>query len=400
MKSSNATHTTLPARLALVIATAIGAALLHGCGGLPPDTTPDEPQGAVVVIVVEEGTNAPLGVPATVIVGGVRGVQGVNDEQLVLRNVPVGTGTPPTQPMTISAPGYVTSATQAQLNVTTATWIQVAVTPADTSATGTVEGAVTSFDTGAPVVNAFIEFKIEGNPEAEGVAGFTDNEGRFIVGGIPTGANQMTVLATDFLELSRRVVVIVDDDGTTPDENVVLISGSTRINVVGRVLDVLTRQPIAGATVAIGDEPTVTTDGDGRFTVPDVLVGERKLQVTHPNRDPYRVDIVVMPGMAGLVIELFEAAQDPPVGPSTITGQVTVTGAADNSGATVTATVIGEANPTATTTTNEAGAYGLFVPPGLYRVTVRYGGNQLSRDVTVPIGGVIVDGINFAIASN
>ncbi len=385
-------------RVAALLGIAALLALAPGCGGLPADNTPDEPRGTVVVIVVEEGTNAPLPVPATVIVGGVRGVQGPNDEQVVLRNVPEGTGSPPTQPMTVSAARYVTTATQTALNVTTATWVQVTVTPADTSTTGTVEGIVKAFGEAGGVVNAFLQFKIVGNPDAEGVSGFTDSEGRFIIGGIPMGANDLVVQAADFLEHSERVVVIADDDDRTPDVEIVLIAGDTRINVRGRVLDVLTRSPIVDATVTVGGKPPVTTAADGHFVVEEVLVGARALEVTHPTHDPYQADILVMPGMTDLVIELFEAAQDPPGSPRTIAGRVTLTGAPDNSGALVTATRIGEATPLDADTTDAAGRYGLFVPPGRYRVTVTWRGSQLSRNVTVPTGGVVVSGVNFAMS--
>ena len=398
MTTKTVPHTIDLSRVAVWLGIAALLALTPGCGGLPADTTPSEPQGTVVVIVVEEGTNAPLPVPATVIVGGVRGVQGPNDEQVVLRNVPEGTGSPPTQPMTISAAGYVTTATQTTLNVTTATWVQVAIAPADTSTTGTVKGSVKAFDGTGGVVNAFLQFKIVGNPDAEGVSGFTDNEGNFVIGGIPMGANNLVVQAAGFLEQSRRVVVVADDDGQTPDVDILLIAGNTRINVHGRVLDVLTRGPIAGATVTVGDKPAVTTDANGRFVVEEVLVGDRDLEVTHATHDPYQTTIAVMPGMTDLVIELFEAAQDPPGSPRTIAGSVTLTGAPDNSGAHVTATRIGEATPLAADTTDADGRYGLFVPPGRYRVTVTWQGSQLSRNVTVPTGGVVVTGVNFAMS--
>ncbi|MCD6361218.1 MAG: hypothetical protein J7M38_10170, partial [Armatimonadetes bacterium] len=107
----------------------------------------------------------------------------------------------------------------------------------------------------------------------------------------------------------------------------------------------------------------------------------------------------VMPGTADLLIELFERAARPPTGPCTITGTVTITGATDNSGATVTATLVGQTVPLDTDVTDDRGFYGLFVPPGRYQVTVTYGDRQISRQVTVPPGGVIVTGVNFAISA-
>lgn len=386
--------------LTCVCLLAAAGALLPGCGGLPPENGNQEGAGAVVVLVVEQGTGNPLPVPATVIVGGVRGVLNPTDQQLVLRDVPAGTGTPPTQPLTVTAPGYVTHAEPVLINVTTATWVQVELVRADTSVTGTIAGVVRALGTGAGVANAFLQFTPEGQPDAEPVAGFTDNEGRFIIGGIPMGANQLVVHAAGYLEHTERVIIIADDDGTTPDLEVTLIGGDTQVEVRGQVLDVLTRLPIEGATVTIGDLPPAVTGSDGRFAIPGVLVGDHQFEVTHPDYDPYRVTITVMPGMTNLVVELFERAQQPPPGPYTITGTVVITGAADNSGALVTATPIGQTAPMATYTTGPSGEYGLFVPPGRYQVTVSYQGRQISREVTVPLGGVVVTGINFAIAAD
>ncbi|MGC9318725.1 MAG: hypothetical protein ACP5KN_11910, partial [Armatimonadota bacterium] len=146
------------ATAALLSGVVAAVALACGCGGLPPMEEGEE-QGAVVVMVVEEETNEPLEVPATVIVGGVRGTLKPSDQQLVLRDVPLGTGTPPTQPMTITAEGYVTRTQQVQLNITTATWVTATVQAADTATTGTVSGTVTDVESAEPVVNAFVQFR-------------------------------------------------------------------------------------------------------------------------------------------------------------------------------------------------------------------------------------------------
>ncbi len=379
---------------ALLGAVAVVAATL-GCGGLPAVDT-DEPESSVVVMVVEEETNAPLEVPATVIVGGVRGTLEPTDQQLVLRDVPVGTGTPPTQPLTVSAAGYVTHTEQVQMNVTTATWVTAMVRAADTATTGTVSGTVSDAQTGEPVVNAFAQFTPPGEAEPR-VGGYTDNAGEFVVGGIPAGQRDLAVQAEGFLPHSESVTVAADDDGQNAPVAITLVAGDATIAVTGVVVDVLTRQPIEGAEVTVGDAAPVTTGADGRFEVADVLVGDQQVQVTAAGFDDVNATVTVLPGMGDLTIEMFERAGEPPGGPYTLAGSVTLSGAADNSGATVTAVDLAGGAAVAEQVTGPSGRYTLFVPPGRYEVVVTFGERRLAREVTVPRGGVVVDGIDFVL---
>jgi hypothetical protein len=102
--------------------------------------------------------------------------------------------------------------------------------------------------------------------------------------------------------------------------------------------------------------------------------------------------------MSDVTLELFEAAGDPPAGPFTITGSVTLTGAPDNSGAIVRALSLDTGSVVDEDETDASGEFGLFVPPGRYDVQVLFGERQISREVTVPGGGVVVDGVNFLLA--
>lgn len=364
-----------------------------GCGGLPPQGE-QQTAGSVVVLVFEAGTNAQIQVPVTVIVGGVRGVLNVGDQQVVLRNVPVGTGTPPTQPMTVTARGYVTLVQQVQLNVTTATWVQADLTPVSTATTGTISGTVTDQQSSAPIRNAFVQFTPPGAAEPM-VGGFTDSAGAFIIGGIPAGNRDVTVQAAGYLPFTTSRRIVADDAGGNADLNVTLVSGSTTITVVGTVVDVLTRRPIAGAEVTIADGDPVTTDAGGRFRIEDVHVGDQTVRAQAPGYDPYEATLTVLPGLGEVLIEMFERAQEPPGGPFTIGGTVVLSGAPDNSGAMVRAVNLATSVVADEEVTGESGRYGLFVPPGRYEVIVRFEDRRLSREVTVPAGGVVVDGIDF-----
>ncbi len=61
----------------------------------------------------------------------------------------------------------------------------------------------------------------------------------------------------------------------------------------------------------------------------------------------------------------------------------------------MTATALATGQVLDTAVTSASGRYTLFVPPGRYRVTVRYQGREISREVEVPPGGQIVDDVDF-----
>ena len=57
-----------------------------------------------------------------------------------------------------------------------------------------------------------------------------------------------------------------------------------RGSISGRITDVITGQPIAGATVEVVNtsNPTATTDADGRYRLITVPEGQRYLLLEHP----------------------------------------------------------------------------------------------------------------------
>ncbi len=369
---------------------------LIGCGGLPPQTE-GAGGGSVVVLAGGEESGAPPEVPVTVIVGGVRGELSPSDEQLILREVPVGSGTPPTQALSATASGFVTTTQQVQMQVTTATWVTVALQKADPQETGTVAGTVTHVDSGEPVVNAFVQFTAPDDGEETAVGGYTDSDGRFLIGGIPAGERAVTVQAEGYLQRNETAEIVADADGDNEDLQYELIAGDTTVDVTGVVVNVLTRRPLEGAEVTVGDAGPVTTDADGRFTAADVLVGDQTVTVSADGFEDLSTQIRVLPGLDEITLELLEAATDPPGRPFTITGSVTLNGPPDNSGATVTARLLDTGTVLDEDETPASGRYELFVPPGRYKLTVTYGEREIGREVTVPDGGVIVDGVNFVL---
>ncbi|MFW5867692.1 MAG: carboxypeptidase-like regulatory domain-containing protein [Armatimonadota bacterium] len=351
----------------------------------------------MVVLAVEEETSAPLQVPATIIVGGVRGELRPADEQLILRDVPIGSGTPPTQALTATAEGFVTKTQQVQMQVTTATWVTVALKTADPQTTGTVAGTVDQQDTTDPVVNAFVRFTPPDDGEESAVGGYTDSDGRFVVGGIPAGERAVTVQAEGYLPFNTTTEIVADADGDNEDLQFELIAGDTTADVAGVVVDVLTRKPIEGAEVTVADAGPVQTGPEGRFVAADVLVGDQTVKVSAEGFEELTTDIRVLPGLDEITLELFVAATDPPGRPFTLTGTVTLDGPPDNSGAIVTARSLDTGSVIDEDETPASGRYELFMPPGRYELTVTVGEKSISREVTVPEGGVAVDGVDFVL---
>jgi hypothetical protein len=386
-------------RALLVCAILLSAVLmsLPGCGGLPAAVTPTS---AIVVLAAFEGTSsdAPyISSIATVICGGVRGqFNGPSGNQLILRNIPFGSLTPPTQPLTVTAPGYRTFSEQLELETDIATFVDVSMEKVDTSLTGTVSGTVLS-TTGDPLVNAVVTFSWLEDSTTEEVQGFTDSSGKFIIGGINAGEVTVKAEASGYLPEEQTVTITADASGTNADLSFSLLSGATQVTVKGVVEDLRTEQPLSGATVTIDDMTAVTTGTDGRFTVSGVLVGDKSIAVRMSGYDDYDETISVLPGMSDVVALLTLTSTNPPGTPYTLAGTVTLRGATDNSGAVVTAYDLDRGMDMATYTTKADGRFYLFVPAGRYEITATASGHSISRTVTYGGNGRIVDGIDFTL---
>lgn len=379
--------------LALVVA-------LGGCGGVG-DQIPTDPTSAVVVVgVLDSETEDFLEVEATAVVGGIRGTVTVEEGSVVLRGIPFGTGTPPTQPLTVTARGYVTAAYLVQISVTTATFETVTLEPANLENTGIIEGRITESTTGDPITSALVTFQYEqiGVDDPVLVSAYTDRGGYYIIGGVPIGRVDVTAAAAGYLG-STTVFNVAQAAGSTTAQtlDLALVPGETRVPVSGRVVDVTTQAPIAGAQITIGEQEPVLSAANGAFSVANVLVGEESLVVKADGYDDYRETITVLPGMTPLLVQMNTAAPDPPPPPYTITGTVTLVGAEDNSGAQVEAFDVYNAVVAARTTTNAGGQYWLFVPASRYTITVSYGSRQISRTIDLPGGGQKLDGIDFTL---
>lgn len=377
---------------------------LAGCGGLPAGSGGAVDKATVVVTIGPAGTQDPLEVEATVICGGVRGTYKPGDGWVTLNNVPLGTQTPPQQPLTVTARGYRTEAQWLVLNTTAATYADVGLTKVDLKQTGTVQGQITDRQTGVGIVNSNVQFLQEttsqqDEQETRIVQGFTDSEGHYIIAGIPIGRTIVKVGAAGYLENTASITVEPDDGGQNSALDLTLISGEAKVEVRGAVLDLATQRPIAGAQVKLDENLSAVTGTDGSFWLADVKVGQREIVVTAEGYDEYRETISVAPGMGTLRIEMIESAPTPPPPPHNVAGTVSVRNRSDSRGVKVSAYNLRVGQVMDEYTTKADGRYYLLVPPGDYEIRAEFEGQQLIRQLTVLGGGRVVSDVDFVISA-
>jgi hypothetical protein len=378
----------------------LSVVLLLGCSAgdiriNPPDD--DDDTATVEVTVTDATTDAAVGVEAVVIVGGVRATVAAGEEVVTVTKVPFGTNTPPQQPLTVTADGYVTHFEDLTLNATGKTQVAIALEAADPALTGTIEGTATNLDGGAGVANALLVFTPDIPGDPPGVKGATDTDGRYIIGGIPTGQTVVEVTAQGFLPAEETVVVV--QGSANADLDLALTATSTKVIVRGTVTNLLTRAPIAGASVTIGGVGPETTGADGRFELQQVPVGDQTAEVTAADFDPLSRTVSILPTMADLQFQLAPTESGPPGRPSTISGAVTIRNRPDSAGATVKAIGATSGQVIDADTTNADGEYGLFVPPGQYRIEASFQAVVVSRMVTLPGGGRRLTDVDFQITA-
>ncbi|MEI6502664.1 MAG: carboxypeptidase regulatory-like domain-containing protein, partial [Armatimonadota bacterium] len=375
---------------------AVLTALLSGCGGVTP--TPAPTAGIAVIDAVDADTNEPLAVEASAVCGGVRGAITVAEGSVVLRAVPFGTATPPAQPLTVSAPGYVTFADVIQISMTLVTFSTATMKKANLANTGTVRGKITS-KSGDPVTSALVKFTQAGVSDTSEVRGYTDKDGAYQIGGIPIGLNTVSAEATGFVTTTQQTTVVQDNGGTNPETDLSLISGDTKLEVNGTVTDAFNQKPLKGALVKLGSMVAVQTDAAGDFTLKNVVVGTYLVTVTLTGYDDLKQSVDVLPGMGRLRLAMTTVAPAPPGGPYNLAGKVTLNGRTDNSGVVVSAVAIATARELGRVTTPASGEYTMFLPPGEYRLTATYDSRSVRRTVVVPGGGRVLSGVDFVLTA-
>ena len=383
-----------------VAAVALFAFALVGCGSGGAPAPPPPPTTTTVPGTVEDAQALAKIGGARVVIGGKVATSAATTGAFSLEKVPFGTATPPTQPVTVTAAGYRTADSLLALDKdqTVQPAITVPLEPVDPTLTGTIKGKVTSSAGGAGVGGALVSF-VFGAGQVIEVRGHTDETGQYVIGGVPSGSVAVTITAAGFLTYGADSIVIADSEGTTPDLNAALTPGTATTTVKGIVVNLETQQAIPGAAVTIAGLPPVTTGQDGKFSIPNVPVGSRSISVTASGFDSFNSAIEVAPGLADLRVELSVTETEPPPVPFTISGTVTVSGAANNAGVTVTATLDATSEVLAQATTPASGAYALWVPAGQYTVRATLGSQTAARTVTVVNLGSPVTGVDFVLAA-
>jgi len=175
---------------------------------------------------------------------------------------------------------------------------------------------------------------------------------------------------------------------------------TTKVTVTGRVIDLIARTPVAGATVTLASLAPVTTRADGSFEVADVPVGDQTIVVEAQKYDRYSAHVTVTPGLPALQIEVAPTQSGPPPGPATISGNVVVTNHSDNSGVTVQGILEATGKVLDTAVSPASGDYGLWVPPGTYTIRVSIGTASLKKEhVVLPGGGAVLTHVDFRLTA-
>ena len=134
----------------------------------------------------------------------------------------------------------------------------------------------------------------------------TRRDGTFRIGGLTPGTYVVTFLHIDFLPRTFRYG-LADGIGNEVFVGEVTLRGRRRGTIVlrGTVTDSLTREPLAGVAVGVGEDVSTFTDREGAFRIGDVESGMVRLQATRIGYRPVAVDLeLIHDGWVDLAIQL------------------------------------------------------------------------------------------------
>jgi hypothetical protein len=182
------------------------------------------------------------------------------------------TGVPPTEiKIQINAAGFIPQT--------------LAVTPGEEpiviplSGNAVLTGEVLRTDTKSPVAGA--EVRLTGTP----FTAKTNEQGQFRLTGVRSGPTRLTATASG---LAGTLAQDLAAEQTTAVK--ILLAGS--LTVHGRVIEANTKEPIAGATVALVDgNTTARTDAQGRYTLTGLVQDAAKLAVSAAGYLPEQAEI-------------------------------------------------------------------------------------------------------------
>lgn len=275
--------------------------------------------------------------------------------------------------------------------------LAVTLSPVDNKDTaGTLDGVVRAAGSGEGLGPAEVTVStLVGGTTIDKQTSHTSLTGNWQMSGIAIGQCRVEVTLDGWLP-DLRLVNVYPGQGSNRLLEIELVEGTSRVTVTGRVFDVETQEPLAGAVV--GDDEsarTVTTDTSGTFSLPEVLVGTRTFRATASGYDPTFVTAMVLAEPAPLTVGMARASGGPPGAPGTIGGHVTLVGGASPTGAVVRLRAQTGTQVLETRTLDETGAFGFLVAPGTYRIEAALTGYQTAQvtvryDFGVPVRNLVV----------
>ena len=140
----------------------------------------------------------------------------------------------------------------------------------------TVTGTVVSDASGRPVDGVVVVL------EALGLTRVSDAEGRFVLDGVPRGVYEIRLIHQDYQHLEGNLTIDRPGEfvlGVTPiaDPGNGMMTG-----VVGVVTDQASGNPIPEVVVNVaGLGRVATTDGNGRFSLPELIPGRHDIVFSH-----------------------------------------------------------------------------------------------------------------------
>ena len=278
---------------------------------------------------------------------------------------------------------------------------QIRLIPRDLADHGRVTGRVLDTTTQQGIGLAELEvqpiFGGEVTPTDEIQFTHTASDGSFEVTGFIGGTGRIIARVSGYL--TEEVAISIEVGDPPPPEKpytIVMTPTTERVDVQGVVTDLETGAPLSGLSVNLGGV-SATTQADGSFTVIGVPVGPRTVSVNAEGYDPYSASVTIEADMSLLRIALSRSLP-PPGSPANVRGVVTLQGQESNAGATVVALSDGD-QEVDRATTNDAGEYGLLLPPGPYTLRASASGfTPQEQVVTVPGTGQVLTGVDFALA--
>ncbi|MCU7741452.1 carboxypeptidase regulatory-like domain-containing protein, partial [Priestia megaterium] len=257
--------------------------------------TPKVNVGAIVGIVTNSETNQPIQGARVVVLNGENVVAvGYTDEQgnFIITGIPAGTYI-----ILATAPGF----NSESKSVIVEAGETIPVPPFNLTAisnAGSITGRVIDQRTGKPIQGATV-FVLKGRDVV--AVGYTDEQGNFIITGIPAGTYTILATANGFKSETQRVNILVN---TTEEINITLIPKLTTIT--GVVCDIKTGARLPNILIEVLDihKEFITdllTDHNGEYTVCELPAGTFNMKASSEDFITELKTITLLPGEIGVV---------------------------------------------------------------------------------------------------